>query len=177
LDIDIIPDQFHAYLAEKTRQWGFASGRPHLQVCLPTLFGAGTSWKDRSASFKLGQIELWMAHPMDVVIGKLFRFNEKDLRDIDALAASIQRPTADDYSFYLRQNTDVLAPGTKHEALLGNIETLFAYRGWPDPQWLRPLASSVRALASDEEQRIALLDQEIARIASPESHDPGPTDL
>lgn len=132
-DIDIEPDLYYIEIQKKVKEENLGIGKstPYIQVAHPGVFKSARSWVDRSETRSIDGIQLRFAHPIDIIIGKLFRLETKDFEGIDRIIKETGRPTRDDLLFYLKNHPDVF--GFRHEIVkkfCDNIEVYSAYRNW-----------------------------------------------
>jgi hypothetical protein len=153
LDVDVEPDQFYVVAQKLAREARLTIGcgrSPYLQIVPPGVFRASRTWISRAEVVVLNGVSLRFAHPMDIIIGKLFRLEEKDYRGIDRIIQETGRPTRDDVHYYLTNYTDLFS--TKSEDLkrfCDNVETFCAYREWEMIQ-----ANEIRDRVQNEIQEI-----------------------
>lgn len=132
-DIDIEPDHFYIEIQKKVKEAHLGIGKsiPYIQVAHPGVFKAARSWVNRSETRSIHGIQLRFAHPIDIIIGKLFRLETKDFEGIDRIIQEVGRPTRDDFLFYLNHHPDIFS--FRHEMVkkfCDNLEVYSTYRSW-----------------------------------------------
>lgn len=95
-------------LSKGTRQ-------PYVQVCDDLNFRTSPRWKDRAFSFPLDGRILVLPHPIDILIGKLHRLEEKDMKAFRLVREKTGHPTEADLIGELQGAVDLFRPGFDEE--------------------------------------------------------------
>jgi hypothetical protein len=93
------------------------------------IFRAGQNWSGRARRIELHGVQFLFPQPIDILLGKLRRLDEKDLRAFDAVKAKLNRPTEEELIAELRDSWEVFQAhrdGTK-SVLWKNTETLWRH--------------------------------------------------
>ena len=99
---------------------GEASRAPYIQVCDELNFRASPRWKDRVHLFPLEGRIIRLPHPVDILIGKLHRLEEKDLKAFQLVREKTGHPTEVEMIEELQGAVDLFRPGFDEETT-GNL--------------------------------------------------------
>jgi hypothetical protein len=121
-DVDLFSDE------EELSKWitraglGDQQNRPYIQVCSGLNFRTSPLWGTRTQSFSLGNCTFILPHPIDILIAKLNRLDEKDLEAFHAVRRKTGHPTESELISELQMAVDLFRPGFDEEnaADLGN---------------------------------------------------------
>lgn len=96
--------------------------RPFIQVCSELNFRTSPLWKDRTQSVTVGNCTFVFPHPIDILIAKLNRLDEKDLEAFRVVIAKTGHPTEAELIDELQMAVDLFRPSFDEEnaADLGN---------------------------------------------------------
>ena len=128
-DVDVFSDFEH--LREITEKAGLAQDKAafFIQVCSELNFRTSPRWKDRTQSVRIGNCTFIFPHPIDILIAKLNRLDEKDVRAFRAVLAKTGHPTEAELIKELQLAVDLFRPSFDEEQghdLAGNCRRL-----WP----------------------------------------------
>jgi hypothetical protein len=107
-DVDVFSDDEE--LAELVNKLGLRNERPAIEVSSELNFITSPRWRGRAQSFAFGKCTFVLPHPLDILIAKLNRLEEKDL---DAFRAVIQKtghPTEGELIYELQMAVDLFRP-------------------------------------------------------------------
>lgn len=95
---------------------------PYVQVCVESNFKTSPLWLRRAWSTQVGNVRLTLPHPIDILIAKLHRLEEKDLRAFRLVIERTGHPTEEEMRRELRAAVDLYRPNFDEE-LTGDITT------------------------------------------------------
>lgn len=95
---------------------------PYVQVCLQSNFKTSPLWFTRVFATQIGNVRLALPHPIDILIAKLHRLEEKDLRAFRLVVERTGHPTEDEMRHELQVAVDLYRPGFDEE-MVGDITT------------------------------------------------------
>jgi len=129
-DVDAFSDETR--LDEWVKGAGLAdeSKRPYIQVCSELNFRTSPRWRQRTQSLQLGNCAFVLPHPIDILIAKLNRLEEKDLEAFRVVIAKTGHPTEEEMISELQFAVDLFRPGFDEENAVdmsGNCRRL-----WPE---------------------------------------------
>jgi hypothetical protein len=81
----------------------------YIQSCKEAAFRTSPKWKDRAFRDVRGGVTLRFAHPMDILIGKLNRLEEKDLKAFYLVQSETAEPTEQTLLRELREAPDLFS--------------------------------------------------------------------
>lgn len=104
-------------LAIFARAAGFEAGQAnlYLQVSSELNFRTSPLWKDRTSTVKLENAALIFPHPIDILIGKLNRLDEKDVEAFRVTLRKTGHPTELELIGELQMAVDLFRPGFDEE--------------------------------------------------------------
>jgi len=88
---------------------------PYIEVVPERVFICSPTWRDRAAKEVFGNITVYIASPLDVLVGKLKRLEEKDLRAFDLVKAKTGGPGEDELRNALMNVVDMYRPAFDEE--------------------------------------------------------------
>ena len=94
----------------------------YVQVCVESNFRTSPRWKDRAFRTQIGNVRLTLPHPTDILIAKLHRLEEKDMRAFRLVIERTGHPTEEDMRRELQAAVDLFRPNFDEE-LVGDITT------------------------------------------------------
>ena len=94
----------------------------YVQVCVESNFRSSPRWARRAFSTQVGNIRLTLPHPIDILIAKLHRLEEKDLRAFRLVIERMGIPTEEMMKQELRAAVDLYRPNFDEE-VTGDITT------------------------------------------------------
>ena len=127
-DVDLFAGdwgEIHEEVAEAVTRAGLAKeqgAEPYVQVCVQSNFKTSPLWPRRAWTTQVGNISLTLPHPIDILIAKLHRLEEKDLRAFRLVIERTGHPTEDEMRRELRAAADLYRPNFDEE-LVGDITT------------------------------------------------------
>jgi hypothetical protein len=89
--------------------------RPYIQVGSGLNFRTSPHWATRTQSFDLGNCTFILPHPIDILIGKLNRLEEKDLEAFRVVSRKPGHPTEAELTHELQMAMDLFRPGFDEE--------------------------------------------------------------
>lgn len=87
----------------------------YIQVSSELNFRTSPQWKDRSQSTTIGNVTLVFPHPIDILIAKLNRLDEKDVRAFRTVLARTGHPTEAELIQELQMAVDLFRPSFDEE--------------------------------------------------------------
>jgi hypothetical protein len=121
-DVDLFCDQED--LEEYVVQAGLDKQHSdfYIQVCSGLNFRTSPLWGTRTQSFSIGNCTFILPHPIDILIAKLNRLDEKDLEAFHVVRRKTGHPTETELISELQMAVDLFRPGFDEEnaADLGN---------------------------------------------------------
>jgi hypothetical protein len=114
-DVDVFSD-FEA-LREAVEKAGLSQEKTpfYVQVSSELNFRTSPRWKDRTQSTRIGNCTFIFPHPIDILIAKLNRLDEKDLRAFRAVMAKTGHPTEAELIAELQMAVDLFRPSFDEE--------------------------------------------------------------
>jgi hypothetical protein len=114
-DVDVISStdiQDHCHRAELLK------GQTELYVepCTPAAFTASPDWPVRACEIKREHVTFILPHPIDILVSKIKRLEEKDLQAFRLVRAKTGHPTEEELLVALRRIVDVYRPSFDEEA-------------------------------------------------------------
>jgi hypothetical protein len=103
--------------------------RPHIQVCSGLNFRTSPLWATRAQTFSIDHCTFLIPHPIDILIAKLNRLDEKDLEAFRRVIAKTGHPTEAELIRELQLAVDLFRPAFDEEA--GHDMTGNCRRLWP----------------------------------------------
>ena len=89
--------------------------RPYIQVCSGLNFRTSPHWGGRTQSFDLGNCTFILPHPIDILIAKLNRLEEKDLEAFRVVIRKTGHPTEAEMIHELQMAVDLFRPSFDEE--------------------------------------------------------------
>lgn len=114
-DVDIIPfDNIDDHL----RAAGLLKGQTEMYVepCTPNAFTAAADWTLRAFEVSRGHVTFVLPHPIDILVSKLKRLEEKDLNAFRLVQAKTGHPTEEDLIRALQRVVDLYRPSFDEES-------------------------------------------------------------
>jgi len=129
-DIDLFSD--HEELQEFVVQAGLDQDQSdfYIQVCSELNFRTSPRWRTRTQSVQIGNCAFILPHPIDILIAKLNRLEEKDLEAFRVVIKKTGHPTEAEMIEELQASVDLFRPGFDEENaadMTGNCRRL-----WPE---------------------------------------------
>lgn len=88
---------------------------PYIEIVPERTFIASVSWRDRAVKEVFGQVTVYLASPLDVLVGKLKRLEAKDLKAFDLVKAKTGGPTEVELKKALSNVVDMYRPAFDEE--------------------------------------------------------------
>ena len=127
-DVDLFAGEWgeiHQEVAAAVTRAGLAKeqgAEPYVQVCVESNFKTSPLWMRRAWTTQVGNVRLTLPHPIDILIAKLHRLEEKDLRAFRLVIERTGHPTEEEMRRELRAAVDLYRPNFDEE-LVGDITT------------------------------------------------------
>ncbi|MEA3213116.1 MAG: hypothetical protein QOE70_6173 [Chthoniobacter sp.] len=102
-------------LADQTRD-------VYIQLCVEGNFRTSPRWLRRAWTTKMGHVQLTLPHPIDLLIAKLHRLEDKDLRAFRLVIERTGHPEEHEMRRELQVAVDLYRPGFDEE-MVGDITT------------------------------------------------------
>lgn len=114
-DVDLFSDE--EQLANWVKQAGLGDEqrRPYIQVCSELNFRTSPRWRGRTQSVSLGNCTFVFPHPIDILIAKLNRLEEKDLEAFRVVKKKTGHPTEAELIAELQMAVDLFRPSFDEE--------------------------------------------------------------
>lgn len=126
VDIDHFPQEWDdkEVVEQAVADAGLRKGEADLyvQVCVETNFRSSPRWRDRIFVTQVGSVTLALPHPIDILIAKLHRLEEKDMRAFRMVIEKTGHPTEDEMRRELQMAVDLFRPNLDEE-MAGDIIT------------------------------------------------------
>lgn len=113
-DVDLIPP---ADIEEYCRQAKLLKGQADVCVdlCTPAAFIASADWPVRACEVARGHVTFVLPHPIDILVSKIKRLEEKDMQAFLMVREKTGHPTEDELIRALRRVVDLYRPGFDEE--------------------------------------------------------------
>jgi hypothetical protein len=114
-DVDVIPSEdIEAFC----RAAGLLEGqtRIYIEPCTAAAFTASADWTNRAYEVQRRHVKLVLPHPIDILVAKIKRLDDKDLRAFDLVRAKLGHPTEDELIQALRRVVDIYRPSFDEES-------------------------------------------------------------
>ena len=104
-------------LAPVVTALGLGKGQsdPFIEVCPEITFIAAPSWVERATKVPFGNVTVYLAAPIDVLVGKIKRLEPKDLKAFDLVRRLTGGPSEDDLKEALKRVVDLYRPAFDEE--------------------------------------------------------------
>src|SRR6185295_7064354 len=114
-DVDLFSDEER--LAKWVEQAGLGDQqkRPYIQVCSELNFRTSPRWRGRTQSVTVGNCTFVFPHPIDILIAKLNRLEEKDLEAFHVVKKKTGHPTEAELIEELQMAVDLFRPSFDEE--------------------------------------------------------------
>ena len=114
-DVDVFSD-FEG-LAELVERAGLGESKAafSVQVSSEINFRVGPRWKDRAKRTRIGNCTFVLPHPIDILIAKLSRLEDKDIRAFEIVRAKTGHPTEAELIAELQMGVDLFRPSFAEE--------------------------------------------------------------
>jgi len=110
-DVDIIPP---ADVEDYCRQAGLLKGQApiYIEPCTVSAFTASADWMVRACEVQRKHVSFILPHPIDILVSKIKRLDEKDLKAFHLVRAKTGHPT----EVALRRVVDIYRPSFDEES-------------------------------------------------------------
>ena len=128
LDVDLFtddPDEAQDEISAAIQRAGLSkdqSAENYVQLCYPSNFSTSPRWRLRAWTTSVGHVRLTLPHPIDILIAKLHRLADKDLRAFRLVIERTGHPTEDEMRRELQAAVDLYRPNFDEE-MSGDITT------------------------------------------------------
>ena len=114
-DVDIIPP---SDVETYCRQAGLLKGQTTIYVepCAVTAFTASADWMLRACEVQRRHVAFILPHPIDILVSKIKRLEEKDLNAFRLVRAKTGHPTEAELLVALRRVVDIYRPSFDEES-------------------------------------------------------------
>jgi len=93
----------------------------YIQVCDPYAFRSTVNWQDRAIEVERHGHLFRFVHPWDILVSKLQRLDEKDLKAFQLVIRLTGHPTEDEFVWHLQSAVDLYRPKFDEEGSLGDM--------------------------------------------------------
>lgn len=132
-DVDVYPlADDPTWLGDLVRQIGLDRSEAafYIQCCWEGNFRTSPRWRHRAASVLRGNATLILPHPIDILIAKLHRYEEKDRNAFRLVIDRTGHPTEAEFLTELQFSVDLFRPAFDEE-MVGDITTNTSVM-WPE---------------------------------------------
>src|SRR5437867_2634652 len=123
-DIDLFSrEETWAFLADFVagKDLGKEKAAFYIQVCDPRAFRSTSDWRDRAVEVERQGHLFRFPHPWDILVSKLQRLEEKDIKAFHLVIARTGHPTEEEFKAHLQKAVDLYRPRFDEEAGLGDM--------------------------------------------------------
>lgn len=123
-DVDLFTKDDPQWLQQIVEAAGFSkeTAAYYIQCCWEGNFRTSPRWRMRAASIPCGHVTLVLPHPIDILIAKLHRYEEKDRRAFELVRERTGHPTEQEMLTELQYSVDLYRPNFDEE-VTGDITT------------------------------------------------------
>ena len=114
-DVDLFSDAEDLEEFVKAAGLGDEQKRPYIQVCSGLNFRTSPLWGTRTREIKIRNCTFVLPHPIDILIAKLNRLEEKDLEAFRVVLRKTGHPTEQELIRELQFAVDLFRPGFDEE--------------------------------------------------------------
>jgi hypothetical protein len=113
--VDVIPSED---IEGFCRSAGLLEGQARIYVepCTAAAFTASADWTNRACEIQRRHVMLVLPHPIDILVAKVKRLDEKDLRAFHLVRDKLGHPTEDELIKALRRVVDIYRPSFDEES-------------------------------------------------------------
>lgn len=114
-DVDIISQEDVSGFCEKA---GLLAGQSpiHVEPCTAAAFTASPDWQLRACEVQRRHVTLIFPHPIDILVSKIKRLEEKDLRAFKMVIERTGHPTESELVAALQRVVDIYRPSFEEES-------------------------------------------------------------
>ncbi len=113
-DVDMFTSEDLSEELEKMKL-GKAYAQPYIELVPSSIFITTPAWRDRAAKEVFGNVTVYIAGPLDVLVGKLKRLEQKDLDAFNLVKALTGGPSETELKEALRLVVDMYRPAFDEE--------------------------------------------------------------
>jgi hypothetical protein len=113
-DVDIFTSEDLSSDLEAMRL-GKGHADPYIELVSSTIFITTPTWRDRAVKEVFGNVTVYIASPLDVLVGKLKRLAEKDLKAFELVKEKTGGPSEEELKAALRNVVDMYRPAFDEE--------------------------------------------------------------
>jgi hypothetical protein len=119
-DVDIFSE---GDVSEIVAQHGLGKGsrEVYIECCAPTTFASTSDWHQRVFVVEMGNAKITFPHPLDILVSKLSRLEDKDLRAFELVREKMGIPTESELKRALMNAVDLYRPSFDEENRAGDI--------------------------------------------------------
>jgi len=128
-DVDLFSDAEELETLVERAGMGEGQAALFIQVASELNFRTSPRWRTRVQSAPIGKCTFHFPHPIDILIAKLLRLEEKDLAAFHTVIAKTGHPTEAELLFELQMAVDLFRPGFDEEQ--GHDMAANCRRLWP----------------------------------------------
>ena len=111
-DVDVFSDEDEDLGAMITAaKLDKTQGGLYIEAGFELSFRTSPRWRRRAKTIQRDNVTLTIPHPLDILIGKLHRFDPKDLKAFERVIELTAHPTAEEFKRELQNAVDLLRPG------------------------------------------------------------------
>ncbi len=114
-DVDLFSNFEELETIVESAGLGDEQRRPYIQVCSGLSFRTSPLWGTRTQSFDIGNCTFILPHPIDILIAKLNRLEEKDLEAFRMVIRKTGHPTELEMIRELQNAVDLFRPSFDEE--------------------------------------------------------------
>lgn len=115
-DVDLFSDDDDLSALIAAAKMDKTSGGLHLEPGFELSFHTSPRWRQRARSVQVDNVTLTLPHPLDILIGKLDRLEEKDLQAFRRVIQITGHPTANELLRELQSAVDLFRPAFDEES-------------------------------------------------------------
>src|SRR5437763_13986467 len=108
-DIDLFPtEEFYPFLLQFVAEHALDKDKAdfYIQVCDPRAFRTTVDWRDRAVEVERQGHLFRFPHPWDILVSKLQRLDEKDIKAFQLVIARTGHPTEEEFKSHLQKAVD-----------------------------------------------------------------------
>src|SRR5579872_791263 len=123
-DIDVFPtEDAYTFLVDFVAARGLDKDKSafYIQVCDPYAFRSTRNWRDRAVEAERHGHLFRFVHPWDILVSKLQRLDEKDIKAFQLVINHTGHPTEEEFLSHLQGAVDLYRPKFDEEASLGDM--------------------------------------------------------
>jgi hypothetical protein len=114
-DVDVIPSEEIEGFCRTARLLEGQAG-VYIESCTAAAFTASADWTNRAHEIGRRHVVFVLPHPIDILVAKIKRLDEKDLRAFHLVRDKLGHPTEDELIMALRRVVDIYRPSFDEES-------------------------------------------------------------